>query len=48
MEFKMSDKSKKNWQNLMNELSVESQMTDEALIEKKVNFINLIISSFFI
>lgn len=35
MEFKMSDKSKKNWQNLMNEMGVESQMTEEALIEKK-------------
>lgn len=36
MEFKMSDKSKKNWQNLMNEMGVESQMTEEALIEKKM------------
>ena len=35
MEFKMSEKSKKNWQNLMNEMGVESQMTEEALIEKK-------------
>lgn len=35
MEFKMSEKSKKNWQNLMDELRVESQMTEEALIEKK-------------
>lgn len=34
MEFKMTDKSKKNWQNLMNEWDVESQMTKEALIEK--------------
>lgn len=36
MEFKMSDKSKKNWQNLMNEMEIESQMTPEALGEKKV------------
>lgn len=35
MEFKMSDKSKKNWQNLMNEMGVESQMAEDALIEKK-------------
>ena len=35
MEFKMSEKSKENWQNLMNEMAVESQMTEEALIEKK-------------
>ena len=35
MEFKMSEKSKKNWQNLMNEMGVESQMTPEALEEKK-------------
>ena len=35
MEFKMSEKSKKNWQNLMDELRVESQMTEKALIEKK-------------
>ena len=35
MEFKMSDKSKEKWQNLMNEMGVESQMTEEALIEKK-------------
>lgn len=36
MEFKMSEKSKKNWQNLMNEMEIESQMTPEALAEKKV------------
>lgn len=35
MEFIMSAKSKENWQNLMNEMGVESQMTEEALIEKK-------------
>lgn len=32
----MSDKSKKNWQSLMNEMEIESQMTPEALAEKKV------------
>ena len=35
MELKMSEKSKKNWKNLMNEMGVESQMTPEALEEKK-------------
>ena len=28
MEFKISEKSKKNWENLMNELGIESQMTE--------------------
>ena len=36
MEFKISEKSKKNWENLMNELGIESQMTEEALIAKKI------------
>lgn len=36
MEFKMSEKSRKNWQNLMNEMEIESQMTPEALKEKKI------------
>ena len=36
MEFKISEKSKKNWEKLMNELGIESQMTEEALIAKKI------------
>ena len=36
MEFKISEKSKNNWENLMNELGIESQMTEEALIAKKI------------
>ena len=35
MEFKMSAKSKTNWQNLMNDMGVESQMTSEALEAKR-------------
>lgn len=36
MEFKMSEKSKNNWQNMMDEMGVESQMSEEALYEKKI------------
>lgn len=36
MEFKMSEKSKNNWQNMMEEIGVESQMSEEALIRKKM------------
>lgn len=36
MDFKMSEKSKKNWQNLMNEMEIESQMTPDALSDKKI------------
>ena len=36
MEFKMSAKSKTNWQNLMNDMGVESQMTSEALEAKRM------------
>ena len=36
MEFKMSEKSKNNWQNMMDEMDVESQMSEEALIRKKI------------
>ena len=36
MEFKMSEKSKNNWQNMMDEMGVESQMSEEALYENKI------------
>lgn len=36
MEFKMSEKAKNNWQNMMEEMGVESQMTEEALNSKKM------------
>ena len=35
MEFKMSEKSKNAWQNMMDEMEVESQMSEEALMKKK-------------
>jgi hypothetical protein len=35
MEFKMSDNSRKNWDNLIEQLGVESQMSQEALTRKK-------------
>jgi hypothetical protein len=36
MEFKISEKSKAGWQNLMDEMGVESQMPEDALIRKKM------------
>lgn len=36
MEFKISEKSKNNWQNMMDEMGVESQMSEEALMKKKI------------
>ena len=36
MEFKMSEKSKNNWQNMMDEMGIESQMSEEALYKKKI------------
>ena len=36
MEFKISEKSKAGWQNLMDEMGVESQMSEDALIRKKM------------
>jgi hypothetical protein len=36
MEFKMSEKSKNNWQNMMDEMGIESQMSEEALIRKRI------------
>lgn len=36
MEFKISPKSKSNWQNMMDEMEVESQMSEEALMKKKI------------
>lgn len=36
MEFKISEKSKASWQNLMEEMGVESQISEDALIRKKM------------
>lgn len=36
MEFKISEKSKNNWQNMMDEMGIESQMSEEALIRKRI------------
>ena len=36
MEFKISAKSLPKWQNMMNEMGIESQMSEEALIKKRL------------
>ncbi len=36
MEFKLKEKSKGTWQNMMDEMEVESQMSENALIKKKM------------